>query len=122
MTGQGQMDNAAQARMAGLDQIYRPDPARRPGSGRTVDLHHRFSEQTPQIYNETPRGQGFLHPNPAAAYHNSQYMMQPGNNSQGTSYQKAEFTQPNRSLHQPRDTRNLDVATSSQDKTFTHPK
>ena len=122
MTGQGRVENAAQARMAGLDQIYRPDQARRPGSGRTVNQHHGFSQRIPQMNDETPQGQGFLPPMSAAANHNRQYMMQPGSNSQATSYEKAEFTQPNRGLHQPRDAGNLDVTTSSQDKSFTQPK
>lgn len=122
MTGQDQVDNAAQARMAGLGQIYRPGQARRPGSGRTVDQHYRLPQQVPQIYGETPQDRGFLHPNSVEASHNSQHMMQPGNHPQETSYQSAEFSQPNRGLHQPRDAGNLDGATSSQDQEFTQPK
>lgn len=121
MTGQGQVNNASQAGMAGLGQIYRPDQARLPSSGRTVDQHHGFLQHIPQTYDETPQGQGFLPPNSAAATHSTQYMMQPGNNAQEPSYQKAEFTQPDRGLHQPSHAGNLDVATSSQGQKFTQP-
>ena len=121
MTGQGQFNNAAQAGMAGFGRIYRPDQARRPGSGRTVDQHHEVLQQIPQRYDEIPQGQGFLPPNSTAATHNTQYMMQPGNNAQEPSYQKAEFTQPNRGLHQPSHAGNLDVTTSSQGQRFTQP-
>ena len=121
MTGQGQVNNAAQAGMAGSGQIYRPDQARLSGSGRTVDQHYGFLQHIPQFYDEIPQGQGFLPPNSAAATHSTQYMMQPGNNAQEPSYQKAEFTQPNRGLHQPSHAGNLDVTTSSQGQRFTQP-
>lgn len=121
MTGQGQVNNAAQAGMAGSGQIYRPDQARIPASGRTVDQHHRFSQHITHFYDEIPQGQGFSPPNSAAATHSTQYMMQPGNNAQEPSYQKAEFTQPNRGLHRPSHAGNLDVTTSSQGQRFTQP-
>ena len=121
LSGHGQLNNAAQAVMAGLGQINRPDQARRPGSGRTVDQHDEVLQQIAQIYDETPQGQGCLPPNSVAATHSGHYMMQPWSNPQQTSYQKTEFMQPNRDLHQPRDAGNLDVATSSQGQTFTQP-